>query len=397
MDRQTWLLALILGGGLLLRVYDLGTESFWLDEGITIRTITASWTEMKQILSGSVHPPLYYLLLGSWTALFGSSEFAARMPSVIFGLVSIFMAYRVGRLLFDTHVGLFAALFVALSLFQIRYAQEARNYSLLCMLSTMSYVYFIKLLQTESWKPSLSYLTVSTLMLYTHVYGLFTIISHNIYIVIRKFVFGTYRSPSWRHWIGLQIGLALCFLPWVRVLLYHVSSRQEGGGGSGVWQKTPSLFDLAATFAVHAGSQWVLLCCLGMVVVALLLWFKAPEAPWRHEPLATPHAGQPRLAWSPMEPMSLLLVWLGSHTIVPFLLSQVVKPIYIPRYTIAGAIAFYVLIAVAMRRLQYRKMLMTVTLAGFCILCLFNLWGYCAQYNKERWREVAAYIRVVPQ
>ena len=101
MHRRTWLLILILVCGLCLRIYGLGTESLWADEGISVRTVTASFAEMKQVLSKAVHPPLHYLVLHGWTRLFGDSEFSVRFPSVLFSLVTVLMSYRIGSLLFD--------------------------------------------------------------------------------------------------------------------------------------------------------------------------------------------------------------------------------------------------------------------------------------------------------
>jgi uncharacterized membrane protein len=209
----------------------------WADEGISVRTVSGSFTEMKHLLSRAIHPPLHYLILHGWTHLFGNSEFSVRFPSVMFSLISIFMAYRVGGLIFDRTTGIFAALLVSLSLFNIRYAQEARNYSLLCMLGLTSYFYFIKMLQNQAQKYSIGYIIVSVLLLYTHVYGLFTIVSHNLYMLVRKLVLRREDHPlSLTHWIGVQLILILSLSPWFHVILHHVLTRQT----KGAWQPTPS-------------------------------------------------------------------------------------------------------------------------------------------------------------
>ena len=73
---------------------------------------------------------------------FGASETALRFPSVVLSLLTILMVHRLGRLLFDEATGLLAATIVALSVFHVSYAREARSYALMVLLSTASYYFF---------------------------------------------------------------------------------------------------------------------------------------------------------------------------------------------------------------------------------------------------------------
>ncbi|PJA55943.1 hypothetical protein CO165_00980, partial [Candidatus Roizmanbacteria bacterium CG_4_9_14_3_um_filter_33_18] len=42
------------------------------------------------------HPPLYYLFMKLWTNLFGYSEIALRMPSILFSLMTGYVVYLIG-------------------------------------------------------------------------------------------------------------------------------------------------------------------------------------------------------------------------------------------------------------------------------------------------------------
>ena len=387
MHRKTWILLLILMCALCLRIYGLGTESLWADEGISVRTVSVSFTEMKHLLSRAIHPPLHYLILHGWTHLFGNSEFSVRFPSVIFSLISIFMAYQVGCLLFDRTTGIFAALLVSLSLFNIRYAQEARNYSLLCMLGLTSYFYFIKMLQNQDKKHSIGYLIASILLLYTHVYGLFTIISHNLYILVRKFVLRREDHPlSLTRWIGVQVILILSFSPWFHVILHHVLNRQAKGS----WQPAPSTHNLIGLFVAYAGSPAMLMLYGVIASIALVLWRRAQgHAPKHH---VSKIIALQDLSFTRLEPMYLLLIWLFSHNVVPFLMSQILTSFYRPRYTIVGSIAFYLLVAKGLRDLSQHKRLLHAAVASLLILSVVSFRPYYHSYNKERWRDVVAYV-----
>jgi hypothetical protein len=136
-------LCAVLALGASLRLYALSEESLWRDEISSITIAQLDLIRMVQNRAADIHPPLYYFLLHYWTALFGHSEGAVRALSVVFGVLTIPVMYAVGRRLFDERVGLLSALIIALAEFHIRYAQEAKGYSLLALLALLS-MYYIR-------------------------------------------------------------------------------------------------------------------------------------------------------------------------------------------------------------------------------------------------------------
>ncbi|MEK7127563.1 MAG: glycosyltransferase family 39 protein [Patescibacteria group bacterium] len=121
--------------GFILRLINLN-QSLWLDEAIT--AITVKNLPLLDIIPkfslGDFHPPLYYLILKLWTNVFGYSEIALRMPSVIFGVLTVFFIYKLG--------GKKAALFMALNPLAIYYSQEARMYGLAAFAVTAAVFFF---------------------------------------------------------------------------------------------------------------------------------------------------------------------------------------------------------------------------------------------------------------
>lgn len=67
-----------------------------------------SLSQIVQATGADVYPPLYYFILHYWVALFGTSEVAVRLLSVLFGVLAIPIIYLLGRLLFKEEVGLCA-------------------------------------------------------------------------------------------------------------------------------------------------------------------------------------------------------------------------------------------------------------------------------------------------
>lgn len=128
------LLAVALG----LRLVGLGEDALWLDEANT-------WVIAREPLAGialrlgqDASPPLYYLLLHGWMAVFGESAWVLRLPSVLAGVALVGLTLRVGRELFSPRAGLAAAWLVAVSPSQIFHSQEARMYSWLGLVALLA-------------------------------------------------------------------------------------------------------------------------------------------------------------------------------------------------------------------------------------------------------------------
>lgn len=134
----------------LLRAISLN-QSFWLDEatsGLVVRNFNLIEIVTK-FSPGDFHPPLYYLILKVWSSIFGTSETALRFPSIVFGLLTIYFVYLIGKELFNKKVGLIAGILLATSGLHIYYSQEARMYALTAFLVTSSIISFMKILKDD--------------------------------------------------------------------------------------------------------------------------------------------------------------------------------------------------------------------------------------------------------
>jgi mannosyltransferase len=91
------MLAVVLLAGLMLRLQTASTRSIWFDEAWSWRMSRFPLAELIERTAADVHPPLYYLLLKAWTALFGDSPLAMRSMSALFGVLTILAAYDLVR------------------------------------------------------------------------------------------------------------------------------------------------------------------------------------------------------------------------------------------------------------------------------------------------------------
>ncbi len=128
---------LILILGFLLRIPRL-FDSLWYDEAFTARMSSLPLDKLPVAIMGDVHPPLWYLIEWVTVRVFGSSEVALRLPSLILGVLLIYLVYRLTVVLRqDNRVALTAALLTALLPVAVYYSNEARSYSLLACLAIL--------------------------------------------------------------------------------------------------------------------------------------------------------------------------------------------------------------------------------------------------------------------
>ena len=81
-------------------------------------------------------PPLHYWLNAMAMGIFGENEFSARFPGVLMGLLTILLAYHVGRRLFGRRAGLFAALILGTATgFLVQARLNITDMTLTCTLS----------------------------------------------------------------------------------------------------------------------------------------------------------------------------------------------------------------------------------------------------------------------
>lgn len=146
-ELSPWLVIFItlIGGG--LRVLLLDQQGMWLDETFSVWLANHSVGDMLHWI-GTIdqHPPLYYLLLHGWIALRGDTPYNVRLLSVLFGAGAIPMIYLIGKRMSGAVMGLAAAVLLALSPFNIRFAQETRMYTLLTFNAAVAMYALVRLL-----------------------------------------------------------------------------------------------------------------------------------------------------------------------------------------------------------------------------------------------------------
>ncbi|MCA9927855.1 MAG: glycosyltransferase family 39 protein [Anaerolineales bacterium] len=119
-----------------LRFYKLGEWGFWGDEYITVR-------KALDVFGGGItrQSPFMlstHLVLNS----LGVSEWSARLVSTIVGIITIPIFFLLVKRLFDVHVAVIAALFLAIAPWHIYWSQNARFYTTMLLFYTAALLFF---------------------------------------------------------------------------------------------------------------------------------------------------------------------------------------------------------------------------------------------------------------
>jgi hypothetical protein len=146
----TLILGLITLVGFGLRFYAIGAQTVWLDEAFSIwlaqQPLVDMWAWLIKI---DQHPPLYYSLLHFWVLLFGDAQGAARALSALCSGLAIPVFYAASRYPLKQPAALLATLLLALSPFQVQYAQEVRMYALLTLTVAVAFYLLMVVLFDE--------------------------------------------------------------------------------------------------------------------------------------------------------------------------------------------------------------------------------------------------------
>jgi uncharacterized membrane protein len=340
-SRQRAVLLMLAAVGILLRFAALD-RSYWFDELATVANIDVpDWKTVLDITSRDNQPPLYNSAIFLWTHLFGISEIAVRSLSVLFGLLALCTPW-LARTRLDRSEKLLIFTILCLMPLPIRYAQEARNYSLLFLLSSACVFSYFELSAANSRRLQIIFHVSLLLLAFTHLFGLLLAASFLAVMFWRE------TRILWR--LGLVLyGAAISAA--VIVPLLHGGSGQLAGGN--FW-----ITFTAASLSVQ------LLWVFTPVGIVLLLYALVL---WRRDPNRVPL--NPSLVWAVM-PFVLMLV--GSIAI------SFNTPIVTDRNLIGLIAAFALLTAWLLSRIMPQHALGVLVL--MCLLLLQAVALSCSPY-----------------
>lgn len=209
----------------------LALSKFNFDEYFTINLVRNPWADIIRLTALDVHPPLYYLAVKAAVAVFGENLFAWHLVSFLSFLGMIFITERFLSRVFGEREALFGVLALCAAPNMLRYALEARMYSMSMLFITASF-YLVWLLaehyESRPGKNSIKYWALLALVnvaaAYTHYFAGVAAVGLSLFLL----VFLLFTKKDYVHTL-LQWGIycaamALAYLPWMFVMFRQMRS-----------------------------------------------------------------------------------------------------------------------------------------------------------------------------
>src|SRR3989344_1822634 len=217
------ILIVLLGAG--LRLINIQAEPYWGDEVLSLDIATyvhPIGQLLDYIRAVEFHPPLYYIILQTWTHWFGVEPGATRSLSLIFGVAIIVLTYVFTRKLWDdSRAALIVALILAVLPIQVEFGQEARPYTLVAFLGLVASYALWQYLRTRTWWTLGLYILACVLGFYTHYSFVFILCTLGLWWGIEIFLLNekvVFRDVIW--WLAAETAIIVAISFFLEALIY---------------------------------------------------------------------------------------------------------------------------------------------------------------------------------
>lgn len=189
-------------------------KSLRLDESQSIWQSSHSFSGMLHAVALDVHVPLYHIILHFWLFFFGQNVTSIRLLSLFFFLATIPVVYLLSRQLLSAKWSMFATILFSFSPFMNWYANEARMYTLLVLMATLSQYFFVRIIKTgKGWGW---YALIAVLGAYSHYFFMFNLAAQGIFYLFNRRLFA---RGTLLKFIAVAVAVVVALSPWL--LYFH--------------------------------------------------------------------------------------------------------------------------------------------------------------------------------
>jgi uncharacterized membrane protein len=226
--------------GVVLRFW--APTPLWLDEALSVNIARLPLTEIPRALAHDGAPPLYYVMLHAWMAVFGQGHFAVRALSGLISVATLPFFWAAGQRLGGRAVAWVTFFLAVSSPFAINYATSARMYSLMILWSVVGFLALMRALEDPRPGRLVALGAVVAAMLYTHYWALYLVLAAGVWVAWRSWRAGS----GWRVLQAMIAGVVL-WLPWAPVFLFQALHTGTP------WTSSASAGDLLGVFGDFSG------------------------------------------------------------------------------------------------------------------------------------------------
>jgi hypothetical protein len=370
----------ILSAALFLRCWHLNSFSLWLDEILEVYFVQGPWSFFwEKLRFDAVHPPLDYLVTRAVNGLH-PSDWLRKLPSAVWGSLTIGAVAELLRRRLGPAAGLGAAVLLGFAPFHIRYSQELRPYSLGVCLLCVSLLALEVYLEHPSW-PRLvglylaSLATAYTLYLAVVVLG----IAAAALLVDEAFSLSAHRRHAARRclaWSPLFVlALVLAYLPWIPVVVEAASRQPPVEPPKMTWERLGHFLSFF-TFASDDGQTLRLRETLFVLLAGVGVVYAVRNRATR-----------------------FIVVWLLAGCATIETLEHVHPHYYVTRHFLVAGVTLPVLAALPLACLTRIRRWWAVSAFGVAVVLATDLATLGVYYREGRpdWRTLTEYLSARPR
>jgi len=358
----------------------LDRESYWLDELASLDVIGESWRGLARVLAQfDNHPPLYFVLLKAWCSVFGRSETATRAMSALFGVATIPVAWAIGRRVGSSRSAALAAALVASAPFLVRYAREARGYSLLALLTLATMATWLRMLARPQWRNVGWFALALAATLYTHVYGLLTAAGLLAAIVWLHIARATDARASRRALVGLVVAGAL-FSPWIPVVMAR--TRRVGAD---FWLP-PAPWNWALEWGARGWTASIYVTLVAALAAVGLSRSRVADGAVARNLESSESTGAGESGGFSRTSIAMVIALVP----LPLLLAIPFRPMFMAKYAIGALAVLLVSAAIGAARWRAGRLVSCALAVLGTVLCIVRV---IVPRENEQWREAAHFAR----
>lgn len=362
---STWVLGVVLAL-CIVRLWLMPLpSSFWVDEMVSAFVIHFGPAHPSLAVAPQVTETIYYWLPHAAEALFGFSEVAYRVPSLIVLGIALWLIARLAARLIHPQAAWFAV-FACLALKGFNYeAADARPYALGTCVAAASLFFLVRWLDTARWLDALLFAFFGAALWRVHLvfwpfYGIFA-----LYLAVR--VLRAETQIGWKQIAAVCAMLLASLLPVAADAIRLVREAHAH-----VIVDEPTVRDLRRTLKFLLLAQ-----CGGGALIASLVFR------WRK-------AGAPPLP--PLSSWVLILGWWLWHPVALFAFSLLTgNSVFVDRYLSlalpGAALAATLAAGLFLPRAYWRP---CAAVLGACVLLTLGQWDQLwPAHQNSNWREAA--------
>ena len=375
-----WLLAILFLGAI-LRFYKLDFQSIWLDEIHTMieSNPKISFKESYDITAFREQMPhLYFLSIKIFSTIFGHTTFVVRMFSALIGVLSIYSIYLLGKEIKDHKTGLISAVLLSVNYFHIWYSQEARPYGLFALMAILSFYRLAIFIKRSTLKTALLYGVFAALMIDTHFFGLFILVSQAFILLF--FLFDLPKQERISFFKLSVLSGFITILLWLPSLKIFSSVMKI----KSFWIQPPTLDVYTQLFKEFFGNAEAVLLIVFLVTTYYFIRLFGQK---KEKGTSTKQNGM-------LFSFVILATWIFITLFIPLVRSYIDVPMIISRYFIGVLPAVILILAIGISGIRSNLVQKSVVL--FLIIAsltdIIVIKDYYNKTSKTQFREITEII-----